>query len=90
MKDFDIILKNLSNISIVAFFMFVIGKLAGFGAMVAVLSNSPMAKTLLGIYAFLIAGSIVLCMYDGYRKKKEKPELTKEEVEKLAKQFNLI
>jgi hypothetical protein len=29
-------------------------------------------------------------MYDGYRKKKEKPELTKEEVEKLAKQFNLI
>ena len=47
MKDFDIILKNLSSISIVAFFMFVIGKLTGFGAMVAVLSNSPMAKILL-------------------------------------------
>ena len=83
------IIENITPVAIAAFFFFLIGKMTGVAATVAVLAGSNSAVSLISLYAGLIFISILLCLYDGY-KTKTKNFPSKEEVRELAKQYGLL
>jgi len=90
LEDNTFFSEILSTLTKVATVLFCIGKLTGVMSMIALLA-SPMLAMYTGIvYAALIGTSILLCLIQMSRTKKQRNKPTREQVEAWAREYSLL
>jgi len=90
LEDNTFFWERLSSLTKVATVLFCIGKLTGVMSMIALLA-SPMLAMYTGIvYAALIGTSILLCLIQMSRTKKQRNKPTREQVEAWAREYSLL